>query len=117
MTLCRWIQSALKVCLYNPEIRTHHFQCPYPPDPYLELALHAWHVFEVDALPPAAPGGLAPEQQQLLRHADRVDGIGGVVWDICPQPGEGYAADDGFVGLAHTVTPSIGMIEPPDISA
>ena len=49
-----------------------HLQRPYSSDPHLELALDTVHAFELDTLPPASARGLTPEEQQLLRHADRV---------------------------------------------
>lgn len=102
MTL--WFQVSNKG---TEKAKTHHFKRPHPPNPNLELTLHARHVLEIDAFPPAAPGRLAPKQQQLLGHADCVGGAGRVVLDVGAQSGEGDAADYGLVGLACAVAPCV----------
>ena len=94
----------------SPKPNDTHLQRPDPPDPHLEPALDALDVVELDALPPAAPGGLAPEQQQLLGHADRV-AADVVAADVAAQPRQRQAADDGLVGLPCAVTPSVIAVE------
>lgn len=90
---------------------THHLQRPHASDPDLELALHALHVPEIHALPPAAPRRLPPEQEELLRHTDGV-GVGGVAAPgVGAETGEGDGADDGFVRLAGPVTPAVVVVE------
>lgn len=87
-----------------------HLQRPHAPDPHLELALDALNIVQLDALPPAAPGGFPPEQEQLLRHADGV-AAHFVAADVAAQPRQGQAADDGLVGLAGAVAPAIVVVE------
>lgn len=87
-----------------------HLQRPHPSDPDLELALHARNVLELNALPPAAPGGLAPEEQQLLGHTH---GIGAhlVTADVTAEARKCKTADDGLVGLTCAVTPGVVMVK------
>ena len=91
-------------------VSTHHLERPYSPDPHLQPAFNALDTLEVHALPPAAPRGLAPEQQQLLGHADGVAGQV-VAADIGAEAGERDTADDGLVGLVGAVTPSVVVVE------
>lgn len=49
-----------------------HFQRPHSSDPDFELAFNTLHVVKLNALPPASPRRLTPEQKQLLRHTNRV---------------------------------------------
>jgi hypothetical protein len=66
-------------------------------------------VFEVNTLPPASTSRLAPEQKQLLSHAD---GVGvGLATDISTQTGKSNTADNSLVGLAGTMTPGVVMVE------
>ena len=92
-------------------MQTYHFECPDSPYPHLELALDTSDVFKLDTLPPAAASGFPPEEQQLLRHADRVAVSKVVALDIRSQAREGDTADDSLVGLAGTMTPSIIVVE------
>ena len=64
---------------------------------------------QLDALPPAAARGLAPEEEQLLRHAD--GGAARVAADVGAEAREGQAADYGFVGLAGAVAPAVVVVE------
>ena len=58
------------------KIGAYHLERPYPSYPHLEFAArHAFNVYQIDTLPPAAPSRLSPEEKKLLRHADRV-GVG-----------------------------------------
>ena len=89
-----------------------HLERPHPPDPNLEFdsLRHALNAVELDTLPPAPPGRLAPEEEQLLRHAH---GIAAhlVAADVGPQARKGEAADDGLVGFACTVAPLVVVVE------
>lgn len=89
-----------------------HLQRPHPANPDLELGPsgQALDVLELDALPPAAAGRLAPEQQQLLRHADRVV-ADLVAADVGAQPRQRQRADDRLVGLARAVAPVVVVVE------
>ena len=92
-------------------IITHHLQRPNPPDPNLQLPLHALDIVQLDPFPPAPPRRLPPEQQQFLRHADGV-AVGEVVaLNVGAEAGEGERADDGFVGLAGAVAPAVVVVE------
>jgi hypothetical protein len=51
---------------------THHLEGPNSADPNLECAVNAFDILEINAFPPASASGLAPEQQQLLCHADSI---------------------------------------------
>jgi len=91
---------------------TYDFQRPDPSDPYFQLTLHAVHVSQFDALPPAPPGGLAPEEEQFLRHPDGgAVAQGFVAFDVGAEPGEGEGADDCFLGLARSVAPGVFVVE------
>lgn len=87
----------------------HHLEGPNSADPDLECAVDTFNIIEVNAFPPAAASRLAPEQKELLSHADSV-GVG-VATDIGTQTSKGDTADDSLVGLASTVTPGIVVVE------
>lgn len=89
-----------------------HLQRPNPADPDLEGSTsgHAVDALEVDALPPAAAGGLAPEEQQLLGHADGA-AAHVVAADVGAQARQRQRADDGLVGLARAVAPVVVVVE------
>ena len=90
---------------------TYHLQRPDSPNPNLQLPLHAIHVLELDPFPPAPPGRFTPEEEEFLCHADGV-AVGEIVaFDVCAQPGEGETADDGLVGFAGAVAPSVVVVE------
>src|SRR5690606_37982603 len=57
-------------CLTQPD--NAHLERPDPADPDLKLGAggQALDVLELHALPPAAAGRLAPEEEQFLGHAD-----------------------------------------------
>ena len=59
-------------------MQTYHFKRPDSPYPYLQLAFDASDIFKLDTFPPAATSRFPPEEQQLLRHSDRV-AVGKVV--------------------------------------
>jgi hypothetical protein len=90
---------------------SYHFERPYPPYPHLQLALNAADIVKLNAFPPAATGGLPPEEEQLLRHPDSVAVSEIVAFDIRPQTGQRDTADDGLVRLAGAVTPLVIVIE------
>ena len=89
-----------------------HLEGPDPADPDLELGAlgEALDALELDALPPAAAGGLAPEEQQLLGHADGA-AAHVVAADVGAQPRQRQRADDGLVGLARPVAPVVVVVE------
>lgn len=62
----------LKWLLPSPQTNDAHLQRPDATDPHLQLALNALNILELDALPPASPGRLTPEQKQLLGHTHRI---------------------------------------------
>lgn len=82
MTLCHQASLARHQPA-DPLQETHHLKRPDTSDPDLQLAFHTLDVLQLDALPPASPGWLAPEKEQLLRHADGV-AIGRLAADVCP---------------------------------
>ena len=89
-----------------------HLQRPHPANPHLQFSpsRQALDVLELDALPPAAARRLAPEQQQLLRHADRV--VADLVTaDVGAQPRQRQRANDRLVGLARAVAPVVVVVE------
>jgi hypothetical protein len=90
---------------------TYHFQRPDPPYPHLQLALNASDVVKLNTLPPAAASGFPPEEKQLLRHSDSVAVSKIVALDVRSQTRERDTADDGLVGLAGTMAPSVVMVE------
>lgn len=87
----------------------HHLEGPNSADPDLECAVDTFNIIKVNAFPPAAASRLAPEQKELLSHADSV-GVG-VATDIGTQTSKGDTADDSLVRLASTVTPGIVVVE------
>jgi hypothetical protein len=91
--------------------RTYHFQCPDPPYPHLELAFDTSDIVKFDTFPPAAASGFPPEEEQLLRHSDGVAVSKVVTLNVRSQACKSNAANDGFVGLAGAVTPSVVVVE------
>ena len=91
---------------------THHLQRPNPPYPNLQLPFYAFDLVQLHAFPPTSPRRLPPKQEQLLRHTHRV-----VVrqrlaaLDVSSQSRKGEAANDGFVGLAGAVAPTVLVVE------
>ena len=69
-------------------IGTHHLESPHSADPDFQCTRYTLNVLELDALPPASPGGFAPEQQQLLCHADSVTVSSGVATDVSTKTSE-----------------------------
>lgn len=53
---------------YSSQSNDAHLERPDTTDPDFELARNAIYIFQLDTLPPASSGWLAPEQQQLLGH-------------------------------------------------
>lgn len=94
----------------SPEADDAHLQRPHPPDPHLELALDALDALQLDALPPAATGRLAPKQKQLLGHTHGV-ATHLVAPDVTTQTGQCQAADHGLVRLASAVAPVVVVVE------
>lgn len=97
---------------YLTESNNAHLQRPHPADPHLELrtGLETLDVLKLDALPPAPTSRLAPEEQKLLGHADSI-AAHLVALNIGTQTGEGEGADDGLVGLAGAMAPTIVVVE------
>ncbi len=91
--------------------KSYHLQCPHAPDPHLEASLDAVDLVELRALPPAAARRLAPEEQQLLRHADGMPVGQLVAAYVRAQARQRQAADDGLVGLAGAVAPIVVVVE------
>lgn len=87
-----------------------HLQRPYASDPNLELTLDAVDIVELNALPPASSRGLAPKQQELLRHTHRIVAQVAAA-DVASQPGQRQATNDGLVGLAGSVAPAVVVVE------
>jgi hypothetical protein len=87
-----------------------HLQRPHPSNPYLQLALNTLDVVQLDALPPASPRWLAPEQQQLLRHTHRI-ATHLVTADIAAEARKSQAADNSLIGLACAVSPLVLAVE------
>lgn len=88
----------------------YHFECPHPTDPNLDLALSTIHILKFDALPPASPGWLSPEQKELLRHSNCIV-VGCVSFCICSEFSQCKAADDCLVRFRRTMTPPVVTIE------
>lgn len=116
--LCRWLTESSNVAGKKrnivqaglTEANDAHFQRPDPPNPDFKTPVDALDIVKVHAFPPAPAGRLAPEQQQLLRHAHGV--VARIVAaDVAAQPGERETADDGLVRLAGTVAPLVVVIE------
>lgn len=93
-----------------PRQMVYHFECPHPTDPDLDLALNTVHILKLDALPPASPGWLSPEQKELLRHSNCIV-VGGVSFGIGSEFSQRKAADDRLVRFRCTMTPSVVTIE------
>lgn len=87
-----------------------HLQRPHPPDPHLQLSLDPIDALELNALPPASPCGLAPEEEEFLCHANGVAAHFAAA-DVSTETSEREGADDGFVGLVGAVTPVIVVVE------
>ena len=61
---------------------TYHLEGPHSSDPDFQLAFNTFDALQVDAFPPAPPGWLPPEEQQLLCHADGVRSAGSITLDV-----------------------------------
>lgn len=90
---------------------TYHLQCPYAPNPDLDLTINALHIIKLNTLPPAAAGRLAPEQKELLGHAHSIV-VRQVASDISAEFSQGKTANDCLVGLSGTVAPLIFAVKP-----
>lgn len=91
-----------------------HLQRPYPADPHLELPLDTFDALQLDAFPPATPCRFTPEEEQLLRHTDRVtvaDTADLVAADVAAQPCQCEAANDRLVRLSGAVAPFVVVVE------
>lgn len=51
---------------------TYHLKCPDSANPDFQCAGYTLDVLKLNAFPPASSGRFAPEQEQLLCHADSV---------------------------------------------
>lgn len=87
-----------------------HLQRPHPADPDFKLALNTFDVVQLDALPPASSGGLPPEEEKLLRHADSI-AAHFVASNVAAQPSKCQTADDGLVRFASSVAPLVVVVE------
>src|SRR3954452_7699945 len=92
------------------ELMSHHFQSPYTSDPDLDLSFGALHIIELNALPPASPSRLPPEQKKLLGHTNCIV-VGQVSADVGAELGKGETADNCFVGLRGSVAPLVLTVE------
>lgn len=89
---------------------THHFKCPHPSDPHLELPLNSLDIVQLNTLPPTSPCWFPPEEQELLCHSDCV-ARQIVTPDIGAETCERNTADDCFVRFASAMTPAIVVVE------
>lgn len=88
-----------------------HLKRPHPPDPHLELAFHPLDILQLNSLPPASPGRLAPEEQEFLSHAHCIIVPKVVTADVATKPCKCETADDSLSGLASTMTPLVLVVE------
>lgn len=108
MTLCGCVSLGR---MRGYKFKTNHFEGPDPSNPHFQFSFNASHVIQLHTLPPATSGGFPPEKKKLLRHSNRV-AVGQVVsFDVSPETCKRNAADDGLVGLARAVTPSVVVVE------
>ena len=91
---------------------TYHLQSPHASYPNFQLALHAFHVLEVDAFPPTSTGWFAPEKQKLLGHADGVVVGQFAAADVGAETRQSETANYGFLGFAGTMAPAVIVIKP-----
>jgi hypothetical protein len=89
----------------------YHFESPDATDPHFELSVDAFDIQELNTLPPAAAGGLAPEEEKLLRHADGIVIRNVVALDVGAEASECDGSDNRFVWLGGAVAPAIIVIE------
>lgn len=89
----------------------YHFERPDATDPHFELSVDAFDIQELNTFPPAAAGGLAPEEKKLLGHADGVVIRNVVALDVGAEASECDGSDDRFVWLRGTVAPAVVVIE------
>lgn len=87
-----------------------HLEGPHSSNPHLKRSIDSLDILQVDAFPPAPPRRLAPEEKELLGHANGVV-VHVVAADIAAQSSQGKTAHDRFVGLTGTMTPAVVMIE------
>ena len=88
----------------------YHLKRPNPPNPNLQLALHALNTINLNTLPPASSSWFSPEEEQLLCHADGVAGEV-VAADVCSQTCKCNTADDRLVWLVGAVAPSVVVVK------